>query len=149
MKTLSFAAAALFAAAAWGQGLDTIHLSMDHATIGVADLQKEGDWYHRALGLEFAPIHHAEKFDVQTMTAPGVRIDLLHESGSTRPTALMGFDKQGWLHVALGTTDADALYRHLADMGTDVAATRDKKTGKIVFLSVHDPEGNNLEVMQK
>jgi hypothetical protein len=37
----------------------------------------------------------------------------------------------------------------MSRMGTDVTATRDKNSGKIIFLSVHDPEGNNIEVMQK
>jgi catechol 2,3-dioxygenase-like lactoylglutathione lyase family enzyme len=123
-------------------------LMLDHVTIGVADMDKEIDWYRRVLGLRPGQMLHTARFDAQNMTAPGVRIDLIRQPGSTRPSPLMGFDKQGWLHVALTTHDAEAVYKRFMEMGVEVEANRDK-SGKINIVTLNDPEGNNIEIMQK
>jgi catechol 2,3-dioxygenase-like lactoylglutathione lyase family enzyme len=144
---ISAAAGCVHAQPAMAESPNPLGLTLDHATIGVADMDKEIDWYRRVLGLQPGKVLHTPKFDAQNMTAPGVRIDLIRQPGSTRPSPLMGFDKQGWLHVALTTHDAEAVYKHLIEMGVTVEANRNKN-GKVAFITLNDPEGNNIEIMQ-
>ena len=146
-------ASTAFAQTTWAElgpsaGSDPLGLSLDHATIGVADPEKEANWYQQALGFKRGELHHAPTFDVQTMLLPGVRLDLAHQAGSTRPTPRMGFDKQGLLHLAIRSTDPEAVLKRLTEMGADVVANRNK-AGKLNVILVHDPEGNNLEIMPK
>ncbi|HUO23161.1 MAG TPA: VOC family protein, partial [Caulobacteraceae bacterium] len=122
-------------------------LTLDHVTIGVADFDKEIDWYHRALGLQPNTVLHTPKFEAQKMTGPGIRIDLIHQDGSVRPTPTMGFDKQGYMHVALVSPDLQTLYDHLTGMGVAVEANRDK-SGKLMVITFQDPEGNAVEVLR-
>ena len=119
---------------------------LDHVTIGVADMDKEIEWYRRVLGLQPGEMLHTARFDAQKMTAPGVRIDLIHQPGSTRPSPLMGFDKQGWLHVALTTHDPEAVARRLMELGVEAQVSRNK-AGKVTVVTLNDPEGNNIEIL--
>ena len=72
---------------------------------------------------------------------------MICQKGSTRPTPVMGNDKQGWLHIDFATADADATYHHLKDMGTQVVPGR-MEGNKVASLKVTDPEGNQIEITQ-
>ena len=124
-------------------------LAPDHATISVADLAKERDWYTSVLG--FKQIDHLERgadFAISMMGIPGYRIDLLWQRGSARSKRGTGDFEQGWRHIVFNTTMLDQDYKRLVALQTDVTADRDSKSA-ITRLLVHDPEGNEFEIFAK
>ena len=121
-------------------------LTPDHATISVADLAKERDWYVRVLG--FKEMNHIERgsdFAISQMTIPGYRIDLVWQRGSSRSKRASGDFEQGWRHIVFRTPIVDQAYKLLVAQQTDVKAERDSASA-ITRLLVHDPEGNEFEI---
>lgn len=118
----------------------------DHATISVADLAKERDWYTRVLG--FRQIDHIERgpdFAICMMGIPGYRIDLVWQRGSSRSKRAVGDFEQGWRHIVFRTTILDQDYRRLLALQTDVIADRNSNSA-ITRLLLRDPEGNEVEI---
>jgi catechol 2,3-dioxygenase-like lactoylglutathione lyase family enzyme len=144
---------ALISLSPWGplsaQTAETnpLQLFPHHATASVADLEKESAWYQRVLGFhEIARMHPGPDFEVLHMGIPGYRIDLVRQKGSIRQHDATGYFAQGWLHVVFKTPVIDADYKRLVDLGTDVKADRDAQSA-ISRLVLHDPEGNELEIV--
>ena len=77
------------------------------------------------------------------MTMPGNRIDLVWEQGSSRHRQSEGRLEQGWLHVVFNTPDLNVAYQYLVAQETDVKIDRDEQQ-RIVHLTLHDPEGNEI-----
>jgi catechol 2,3-dioxygenase-like lactoylglutathione lyase family enzyme len=150
---LSMAAAAFCAEppapnAAADADANPMGLFIDHASIGVADIQKEAEWYQRVMGFKLGALGHRPEYDVMQMTVPGFRMDLLATKGSTRPAATMDNAKQGLIRVAFGTKDAEAAFKRLTAMGVQMDVSRNAQ-GKITSLHFNDPEGNALELSQR
>jgi catechol 2,3-dioxygenase-like lactoylglutathione lyase family enzyme len=121
-------------------------LASDHATISVANLTTERDWYIRVLG--FKETNHIERgsdFAISQMTIPGYRIDLVWQRGSSRSKRGPGDFEQGWRHIVFKTSIIDQDYKRLVAQQADVTAERDSKS-TITRLLVHDPEGNEFEI---
>jgi catechol 2,3-dioxygenase-like lactoylglutathione lyase family enzyme len=121
-------------------------LAPDHATISVAGLAQERDWYIRVLG--FKEMNHIERgsdFAISQMTIPGYRIDLVWQRGSSRSKRATGDFEQGWRHIVFNTSIIDQDYKRLVAQQANVTAERDAKSA-ITRLLVHDPEGNEFEI---
>ncbi len=127
-----------------------LDLRPDHATVSVADIQTEKDWYTNKLG--FVPVNHIQRgpdFEVWQMSLPGYRIDLVRAAGSSRPKAPTPlYLQQGWVHVVFTSPDLTRAYDFLHIAGTDVAGDKDA-SGKFVRLILHDPEGNEIEIFPR
>lgn len=124
-------------------------LAPDHATISVADLARERDWFSRVLG--FRQLDHIERgtdFAISMMGIPGYRIDLVWQRGSSRSKRGTGDFEQGWRHIVFSTTMLDQDYERLVELKSDVTADRDSKS-VITRLLLHDPEGNEFEIFAK
>ena len=122
-----------------------LQLTPHHATISVADLDKESAWYERVLGMEKSnPYSNADSSGCW-MIVPGYRIDLIQQKGSSRGDTRIGLMRQGWLHVSLKSLVMEEALKRLQAAGTDVQAYRDDKSA-IIRMLVHDPEGNEVEV---
>jgi len=133
-------------AAAQNAEPNPLHLAPDHATASVADLDKECAWYERVLGFQEQSRGGQADFQVRHLGIPGYRIDLVWQKGSARPQGGAGALTQGWFHVVF-KTDAMALaFSRLMTLGTDVTANRDAQ-GALTRLILHDPEGNELEIV--
>jgi len=122
-------------------------LTIHHATLGVADLEKERNFYHSVLGFSIGLFRNRPQFDHQQMHIPGFRIDMICQKGSTRPTPLMDNSKQGWLHLDFATQDPDALFHRLKDKAVNVVPGR-MEGDKVASFKVIDPEGNQIEITQ-
>lgn len=120
-------------------------LSIHHATLGVADLDKERDFYHSVLGFSVGLFRNRPQFDHQQMHIPGFRLDMICQKGSTRPTPQMDNAKQGWLHIDFSTADPDAVFHRLKDRGINVVPGR-MEGDKVASFKVIDPEGNLIEI---
>jgi catechol 2,3-dioxygenase-like lactoylglutathione lyase family enzyme len=145
----AFTATAFCAEPAALQGADAngLGLFIDHASIGVADIAKETEWYRRVLGFQLGETRHRPTREVQVLLMPGFRLDLIADKGSVRPAAT-DVPKQGLLKITFGTKDPEATYKRLAALGADMRVTRDAQ-GKVTNLNVNDPEGNTLEISQR
>lgn len=127
-----------------------LSLRAEHATISVANIQLERDWYIEKLG--FAATRHIERgpdFEIWQLTIPGYRIDLVRASGSQRPKASAPlYLQQGWVHIAFTSPDLARANAFLKSAGTDVKADVDEHKS-LTRLLVHDPEGNEIEVFPR
>jgi catechol 2,3-dioxygenase-like lactoylglutathione lyase family enzyme len=126
-----------------------LNLSPNHVTASVANLDREADWYERVLGFHRSKLLGGRKdFGLYQMTMPGNRIDLLWQMGSSRQQQQKGSFEQGWFHVVFNSPDLDAAYKYLVAQGTDVKPQRDSQQ-HIVELRIHDPEGNEIGLVNK
>jgi len=120
----------------------------DHATLSVAGIEREAEWYERVLG--FKPFSKSEAnpdFRNWHLVIPGYRIDLVQFKGSKRPPAQESpYLQQGWTHVVFHVEDVSLALRQLQALNVDVAVSRDNKTGVPIQLLIHDPEGNEVEI---
>ena len=130
--------------AAQSNKVNPLHLSTNHVTASVADLEREAEWYERVLGFRRSKLLGGRKdFGLYQMTMPGNRIDLVWEQGSSRHRQAEGRLEQGWLHFVFNTPDLTAAYQYLVAQETDVKIDRDEQQ-RIVHLTLHDPEGNEI-----
>jgi catechol 2,3-dioxygenase-like lactoylglutathione lyase family enzyme len=119
----------------------------DHATLSVANIEREAEWYGRVLG--FKPL---SKSDIDPgflnwhLVIPGYRIDLVQYKGSKRPPPVdPPYLQQGWLHVVFHVEDVSAALKSLQALHVDTDVTKDK-SGTPIQLRIHDPEGNEVEI---
>jgi catechol 2,3-dioxygenase-like lactoylglutathione lyase family enzyme len=121
-----------------------LQLTPHHATVAVADYEKEVDWYQRVMGFTVTQqFKLGDAGKVCHLSIPGYQLDVSWHKGSVKHAILKGDLEQGWLHVVFKTRNIDAVYDRLVAEHTDVRAARDKDS-KITMVSVDDPEGNQL-----
>jgi lactoylglutathione lyase len=134
------------------------HMEPDHATISVQDLDKERDWYMKVFGFKVLKHMTNPTSEVLMMKMPGYRIDLLKQQGSSRPPAkLPQALQQGWLHVVFSVppSEVEQALEVLKARGTDVKPStlsvqaNAEHKGAIWLLQLHDPEGNELEIVAR
>jgi catechol 2,3-dioxygenase-like lactoylglutathione lyase family enzyme len=149
LALLAVAFTALENAFAQSSTLNPLHLSTNHVTASVANLEQEAAWYERVLGFHRSALLGGRKdFGLYQMTMPGNRIDLVWQMGSVRHQLAKGRMEQGWLHVVFNTPDLKSAYEYLVVQGTDVVIERDAQQ-KIVHLTLHDPEGNEIGLVNQ
>jgi catechol 2,3-dioxygenase-like lactoylglutathione lyase family enzyme len=127
------------------EGVNPFHLAPHHATISVADIDKESSWCQSVLGFkETSRTQRGPGRLVSHLTIPGYRLDLLLQEGSVgHPRhGPYGLDR-GWLNIVLQTPDINGFYKHLQALGIEVKVDKDAKGG-IEHLTFHDPEGNEF-----
>jgi catechol 2,3-dioxygenase-like lactoylglutathione lyase family enzyme len=128
--------------------INPLQLSPHHATAEVADIDKETNWYESILGFkEIQRFKDGSDYELRQMGIPGYRVDLLWQRGSVRPSPGKSVPNQGWLHVVFKSPIIDAVYKVLVDKGTDVKAFRNGPSPAITRLTLHDPEGNEVEIL--
>jgi catechol 2,3-dioxygenase-like lactoylglutathione lyase family enzyme len=133
----------------------------DHATLSVANIELEAEWYGRVLG--FKPF--SKSGDVSGvmnwhLVIPGYRIDLIQAKGSKRPAPvdpvyhevngqMVQVDpidlQQGWVHVVFRVEDVSAAWKQLQALNVNVKVTK-LKDGTPIQLNFRDPEGNAIEI---
>lgn len=124
-----------------------LRLTPHHASISVADLDRESQWYAHVLGLvkTYAYDNGDLKGCFMFLPGGGFRIDLMQQKGSLRESNRIGLTRQGWLHVVFQTPLMDEALKRLQSFNTDVRVYR-YKDGRLQRLVVHDPEGNEIEL---
>ena len=122
-----------------------LQLLPDHATASVENLEAETAWYERVLGFREVGRNGGADFQVVHLLLGDYRIDLAWQKGSTRPR-LPGYLSQGWMHVVFRSPMVDSVYQRLQERGTDARADRNDK-GELLRVVLHDPEGNEIEVV--
>ena len=136
-------------AAAQSAADNPLQLVPHHVTLSIADIDKETDWYGRALGFKVARrFPAADGSEVRQLAIDGYGIDLVYQKGSIRQRQVSGTMNQGWVHIVFATPLIDSVYKRLQELGTDVKAERNPQ-GAISRLGVHDPEGNEIEIFAR
>ena len=128
-----------------------LSLQMNHASISVADIEKEANWYITTLGYSFAPgqgiAKMGGKMQGTRLVIPGFQLDLIQYAGSQRPPKPEPiFMQQGYFHLAMTVSDIDAAYNFLQAAGVEMQANRNRQTNKVSGIVLHDPEGNEIEL---
>lgn len=127
-----------------------LELRAEHATISVAKIDIERNWYSDKLG--FTQARHIERgpdLEIWQLTIPGYRIDLVRVTGSQRPKSPTPlYLQQGWVHIAFTTSDLSRSFEFLKTAGTDVKADMNDHNA-ITRLLLHDPEGNEIEIFPR
>jgi catechol 2,3-dioxygenase-like lactoylglutathione lyase family enzyme len=124
-----------------------MQLSPHHATLSVADLNKEAEWYERVLGFrETQHIRRRSDFELRAVSIPGYRFDLVLQKGSTRPPPAPRFTYQGYSHVVLETPILDVVYQRVVANGVKVEPEYDRKTNQLNHMTIWDPEDNEIEI---
>ena len=129
-----------------------LQLKPDHATISVADLNKEEAWDVHVLGFkEFARTKRGDDFEhVELRLGTVYRIDLSWQKGSARHTVGAPSDmEQGWRHIVFTTPNLDKTLQWLQTQKVDMRVDRDAKTNAISQIFVRDPEGNEIELQHQ
>jgi catechol 2,3-dioxygenase-like lactoylglutathione lyase family enzyme len=128
--------------------MNPMQLAIDHASASVADLDKESEWYQRVFGMQVINlIKVSDERQVLQLGIPGFTLHLVKQKGSTRTKQMPGnTTPQGWLHIVFRTPEFDAAYKRLQALQTDVTITR-VPDGSFSWLTLHDPEGNEIEVV--
>jgi catechol 2,3-dioxygenase-like lactoylglutathione lyase family enzyme len=143
LATLPFAYPAKVQAA----GDNPLQLKPHHVAIVVADLDKEVDWYVRALGFKATDRFQPRPgFEIRFVDIPGYRIAIEYQKGSRRPPVVPRYFQQGYLHVVYEAADIDAVYKRLVKENVKAEVMRDPKTNAVYRLMVNDPEGNEVEI---
>jgi catechol 2,3-dioxygenase-like lactoylglutathione lyase family enzyme len=127
-----------------------LNLQIHHASISVADIQAEANWYGKTFGFSFptgGKIEHINpKMQGARLVIPGFQLDLIQFEGSKRPEKPSPvFMQQGYIHLVFTVSDLDAALSFLQGASADVTPNRNRE-GKLSGLVVHDPEGNEIEL---
>ena len=151
-STATFAQQAAPAAAPDGSKAGAVlGLQMNHASISVADIEKEAAWYIDTLGYSFRDekkiVHIGPVMQGTQLVIPGFQLDLIQYTGSKRPeTPKPIFMQQGYFHLAMTVADIEAAYNFLQAAGVEMQANRNRQTNKVSGIVLHDPEGNEIEL---
>ena len=128
-------------------GNNPLELYPHHATASVADIDKEETWYERVFGFhEILRSRTGLDYEIRQMVISTYRIDLVWQKGSVRHPNSTPYSNQGWVHIVFKTPAIDADFHKLVAEGTDVKADRNIRSA-ITRLVVHDPEGNEIEIV--
>ena len=123
-----------------------LHLSPDHATVSVADWDKECQWYKHVLGFEdLKPAKVGPERQICYLHVPGYRLDVLWQKGSRRHQVTTGSLEQGWLNIEFKTSDIDGVYKFLIAQGINVTVDRGDGSS-LQHLKFLDPEGNEIGI---
>lgn len=126
-----------------------LQLTPDHATIAVADMDKEVEWYQRVLGFALGErIKMGDTAQVSHLSIPGYRIDLSWHKESVRHAVLKRDLEQGWVHVVFKASDIDAVYNRLMAEKAELTGVDRDKDAKITQVFVNDAEGNEIEFVR-
>jgi catechol 2,3-dioxygenase-like lactoylglutathione lyase family enzyme len=156
LRLLGLLCGAVLGQTCWSQPVDPqpqplSGLVPDHATISVEDLDRVAEWYQRVLGFKVA-----NRFDnnpdliLEQLTIPGYRIDLAKYKGSKRPAPVDPlYLQQGWIHVVFNVQDVPAAWKVLQTLNANVTVGSKDEKGVPTRLILHDPEGNEVEVVAR
>ena len=136
--------------------VNTTNIVFDHVGLSVADLDRQRDFYARALELTELE-EHLEMPEAQIRTAilraaNGLKLELIERGGSEPQEFATPYDgaaTQGYFHWALSVDDLDVTFTQLLAAGaTEVSAPAPAARAGARFAYVKDPEGNLLELIQ-
>jgi catechol 2,3-dioxygenase-like lactoylglutathione lyase family enzyme len=120
----------------------------DHATISVADIEREAEWYTRVLGFKLWRKMGTDPDNINyQMWIPGYRIDIVQYKGSKRPTPVDPlYLQQGWIHVVFHVDDVARALAQLQALHVVPKEVNKDAQGNLIQIRLRDPENNEIEI---
>ena len=156
MVCLQFAIGVLFSSLAIAQQAATpaeqphpvTGLVPDHATISVANIDREVEWYGRVLGFKLWRKMDADPNNINAqLWIPGYRIDLIQMKGSTRPAPVDPlYLQQGWIHVVFHVENVANALKELQALHVEPHEVNKDGQGNLIQIRLRDPENNEVEI---
>lgn len=130
-----------------------LKLQINHASISVADINAESEWYIQKLGFSFRAGDKISQINPMMqgcrLVIPGFQLDLIQYKGSQRPTAPSPvFLQQGYFHLTFTVDDLESAFNFLQAAGVKLTANRDRQN-HIRGIVLNDPEGNEIELSSR
>jgi glyoxylase I family protein len=128
-------------------------LAVDHPAIACHDTRRQIDWYCRRLGMRVVAQNDADPptalvgYDGDLRHGAVIELMPARDSG-LEPAAAARF-APGLRHLALRVADFDAAYAALRQNGVAFLSEPGEATGGGRIVSFRDPEGNELQIVQR
>lgn len=126
---------------------------IDHPAIACEDVEALADWYCRVLGMralarsESAPPAVLVGYDAERAGGPVIELMTAREPGA-RPGTFTRF-QPGLRHLALRVRSFDEAYAKLKSAGVEFLMEPTEALGGGRVVSFRDPEGNELQIVQR
>jgi catechol 2,3-dioxygenase-like lactoylglutathione lyase family enzyme len=156
MVWVQFALGALFSGLAFAQQTvataegphPVTGLVPDHATISVANIDQEAEWYGRVLGFKVWRKMDGDPNNInEQLWIPGYRIDLIQMKGSKRPAPVDPlYLQQGWIHVVFHVDNVARALQELQALHVEPHEVNKDGQGNVIQIRLRDPEGNEVEI---
>ena len=127
--------------------------AVDHPAIACFDVRRQIEWYCRHLGMRVVASNNAEPPGVVvgygSDARGGAMIELMpvRDLGE-RPAEVARF-APGLRHVALRVSDFEKAYAQLRAAGVEFIGEPGTATGGGRIVSFRDPEGNELQIVER
>ena len=126
---------------------------IDHPSIACYDVQGQIDWYCRAFGMRVIASNGrtppAVVIGYGESARGGAMIELMPAADEgPRPETFKRF-QPGLRHVALRVSDFDAAHRLLRDLGVSFTTDPGEAVGGGRTVLFRDPEGNELQIVER
>ncbi len=131
-----------------------LFVSIDHPAISCRDVNRQADWYCRNLGMQVVasdgktPPSMLLGYDARSVAGAMIELMPVRDPGPD-PDAFARY-QPGLRHLALRVSNFDMAYDQLKSLGVKFLfepANNAVGGGKIV--SFRDPEGNELQIVQR
>ena len=128
-------------------------LALDHPCIACADVRKQVEWYCLALGMRVIATDGKEPPGFLVGYDPGVAggamIELVPAKDRGPRADTFKRSQPGIRHVALRVTDFGAAHARLKELGVTFTAEPGEALGGGRTVLFRDPEGNELQIVQR
>jgi catechol 2,3-dioxygenase-like lactoylglutathione lyase family enzyme len=127
--------------------------AIDHPSIACYDVQKQADWYCKTFGMRVIASNGqkppAMVIGYSNSTTGGAMIELMPATeAGPKPETYTRF-QAGIRHVALRVADFDEAYQKLKAIGVRFITEPGEALGGGKTILFRDPEGNELQIVQR
>ena len=128
-------------------------IAIDHPSIACFDVKAQADWYCRTFGMRMIATNDADPPAVVIGFGDSIRggamIELMPATEpGPRPETFTRF-QPGIRHVAFRVNDFDAAYALLKQIGVRFITEPGEALGGGKTILFRDPEGNELQIVQR
>lgn len=130
-----------------------VFAAVDHPAIACRDTRRQIEWYRRKLGMRVVAQNDADPptalmgYDNDLKHGALVELMPVRDDGP-EPAAVARF-APGLRHLALRVHDFDEAFQCLKERGVEFLSEPGTATGGGRIVSFRDPEGNELQIVQR
>jgi catechol 2,3-dioxygenase-like lactoylglutathione lyase family enzyme len=128
--------------------------AIDHPAIACRDVDRQVDWYCRRLGMKLIASDGKSPPGVllgyDSDASGGAMLELMPARDPGDDPKNFARFQPGLRHLALRVSDFEKAYRQLKDQGVEFLFEQaDNAVGGGKIVSFRDPEGNELQIVQR